>query len=207
MELEKGVCFSCDGKSPILKDQSEKIQQSFLCLYTETTLNVEKLQSILPSLKLCPICFHQLIILKKIHECIEANKHINAEDCVFCKKGDFTFKISKWNHLEDISDDFPVFSDENKHEICSQCCFYLDRRNFLKRRLFTKYPHLRVVPKLKLKFGSELTTHSTPLKNKSKHASEKMSDSETIYISDDQSPKGLDMSSIKSFRALKTIDC
>ncbi|KAJ8927118.1 hypothetical protein NQ314_020391 [Rhamnusium bicolor] len=174
MELQKGVCFLCRDGKVIKSSQAEKAFKIISSLFSKKILNTAEFNNIQSSLKLCPICYHKLVIMKHTNENIKTDnfKDDVHNKCLLCKSKQLSFKINDWPHFGKISDDL-VSKDEDAYIVCSECLFYLDTRHHIKTKLFSKYPQLKVKP----------PTENEAKRRKSKYRSEVKSDSAVVSVS------------------------
>ncbi|XP_018565255.1 probable ATP-dependent helicase PF08_0048 [Anoplophora glabripennis] len=214
MELQKGTCFICGNKSVIKSSQSQKAYKVMTLLLPKDILDPTEFNNVQSALRVCPICYHKLIIMKRISKNVEKNtsNEISEDHCLLCKNEKNLFQMNNWPSFSAISEDMAIPKKKNC-VMCSDCLFYLETRNQLKTKLFLKCPQLdnksltinKNKRKWKLKFTPNIKLQSTPLseKNKRSRISRKRKFLDTISVSsdDDLEPKKV----LNPFKKLKPL--
>ncbi|CAH1104877.1 unnamed protein product [Psylliodes chrysocephalus] len=193
MELSKGVCFFCSNTKIITKSAKTVIPDIKLFL-NDSAIDQDQLNDIKP-LKVCPMCYHKIHLLVKLDKNISSTAKNGTYNCTLCGSLDDIIKVNKWETFDKISSDFPVLAG-NTNLVCSACLFSLDTRHFMKEKLISVYPNLRIEVKIP-KFDDNITSHSTPISKKREKTSKSELKSFSIKSrTSDAEKRNLDVSSI-----------
>ncbi|VEN52189.1 unnamed protein product [Callosobruchus maculatus] len=133
MEIEKGLCDFCSADRVLCEIKTRKFQKLLKSLFNQH-INVELLEDVFKSFRLCPLCHEKFILLDTRCKAIKSQKKgINCDQCILCGDEDELYKIKKWPHFDRLSKDFDFDSDTVL--ICPACLVYLDTRNTIKQHL------------------------------------------------------------------------
>nr|CAI5850076.1 unnamed protein product [Callosobruchus analis] len=133
MEIEKGFCNFCSADQVLCEVKKRKFQKLLKSLFNHL-INVELLEDILESFRVCPLCHEKFILLDTRYKAIKSHKKGSyCDNCILCGDEDELYKIKNWQYFDRLSIDFDFRSETVL--ICPACLVYLDIRNTIKQQL------------------------------------------------------------------------